>query len=431
MLKIMQKILRFMAKAIINKYQPVIVGITGSVGKTSAKEAIFLVLSWKFKVWKNEKNYNNEIGIPLTIIGSETGGKSIFKWGGIFFRWLSFIILPRQYPKILVLEMGVDHPGDMEYLVGFIPLTVGIITNISGSHLEYFKSVDHIAREKGKIMNKLPEHGLAILNADDERIVALKDKIRAPILSYGFSEVAHIKVINQTFGSEGMELKGINFKISYEGKTIPVRLPHIIAEHLIYAALAAIAIGIYFKINLVEIAVILENYSSPSGRMNLVPGIKNSEIIDDTYNASPKSTLVALDALDKLSKKRKIAVLGDMLELGEESEKGHREVAEKVFRMKTDLFFAIGKRMEIVVKKLMELKYPADRIFYFDDPDLLGRKLQEEIQVGDAILVKGSQGMRMEKIVEEIMAEPLKAKDVLCRQNKEWLKITLNKENFG
>jgi len=430
MLKILQKILRFMAKAIINKYQPVIVGITGSVGKTSAKEAIFLVLSSKFKVWKNEKNCNNEIGIPLTIIGSETGGRSIFKWCGVFLKWLSFIVLPRQYPEILVLEMGVDHPGDMEYLVGFIPLTVGIITNISGSHLEYFKNVDHIAREKGKIMNKLPEHGLAILNADDERIVALKDKIKAPIISFGFSDEAHIKAVYQTFGSEGMEPKGINFKISYEGKTIPVRLPHIIAEHLIYTALIAITTGIYFKINLVEIAGILENFSSPPGRMNLIPGIKNSKIIDDTYNASPKSTLVALDVLDKLSKKRKIVVLGDMLELGEETEKGHKEVAEKIFRIKTDLFFAVGKRMEITVKRLMELKYPADKIFYFDDLNLLGRKLQEEIREGDVILVKGSQGMRMEKIVEEIMAEPLKAKDVLCRQNKEWLKITLNKDNF-
>ncbi|HDZ85746.1 MAG TPA: hypothetical protein ENH35_04360, partial [Candidatus Moranbacteria bacterium] len=150
-LQFLEAMLRWMSTVVIKKYRPDIVGISGSVGKTSTKEAVFTVLSSKFRVRKNLKNYNNEIGIPLTIIGAETGGRSILKWLVVFLKWLGIIILPYKYPEILVLEMGVDHPGDMKYLTSFIPIKVGILTNISPSHLEFFRDIDHIAGEKGKL----------------------------------------------------------------------------------------------------------------------------------------------------------------------------------------------------------------------------------------------------------------------------------------
>lgn len=429
-LQLLEKITRFMARAVIRKYRPIIVGITGSVGKTSAKEAVALVLSLKYRVRKNEKNYNNEVGIPLTIIGAEAGGRSVFKWSWVAIKWFLMMIFPFRYSEVLVLEMGIDRPGDMDYLKSFIPVTVGIVTAISSSHLEFFKSVDHIAREKGKILNDIPDHGAAILNADDERAAALEEKLKIPVLTYGFSEKAQVKGVYQSSDLEGIARTGIQFKLNYDGKAIPMRLPHVVAEHLVYAALSAIAAGIHFKINLVEIAEALEKFSPPPGRMNILSGIKKSLIIDDTYNASPKSMVAALEVLRNIPGGRKIAVLGDMLELGEYLERGHKEVAEKVFAAKTDLFFAIGKRMEIAVKHLISLGYPKEKIFYFSDLELLGRKLQEEILEKDVILLKGSQGMRLEKVVEEIMAEPLRAKELLCRQNKEWKNMPLNMDNF-
>jgi len=429
-LQLLEKIMRFMARSVIRKYEPIIVGITGSVGKTSAKEAVFLVLSSKYRVRKNEKNYNNEVGIPLTIIGAQSGGHSVLRWGWVVVKWLALMLFPLRYPEIIVLEMGIDRPGDMDYLTSFIPVTVGIVTAIASNHLEFFKNIDHIAREKGRILKDVPSHGLAILNADDERVAAFKEKVKIPVLTYGFSENSHVKGVRQSFGSEGIERTGIQFKLSYEGKTIPMRLPHVVAEHLVYATLAAIATGIYFKINLVEIAKTLEKFSPPPGRMNLIPGVKRSFILDDTYNASPRSMLAALEVLHTLPGGRKIAVLGDMLELGEDLERGHKEVAEKVFAAKADLFFAIGKRMEIAMHHLISLGYPTDKIFYFSDLEMMGKKLQDEMEEGDVILVKGSQGMRLEKIVEEVMAEPLRAEKILCRQNKEWRNMPLNVENF-
>lgn len=421
-LKYLEAMLRWMAIVVLKKYNPRIVGITGSVGKTSAKEAIYLVLSSKFRTRKNIKNYNNEIGIPLTIIGAESGNKSLWKWLKVFFKWLGIIIFPVEYPEILVLEMGVDKPGDMRYLLSFIPVKVGVVTSISPVHLEYFKSIDHIAKEKGKIVETLAEDGFAVLNVDDSRVLEMKNRTNARIITYGFSDKSEVKASDAVCMSEKNRLEGISFKLNYEGKSIPVRLRKILAIHQIQAALAAISAGIAFKINLVDITASLEYFVSPCGRMNLIVGINNSFIIDDTYNASPASVIAALNALESLEASRKIAVLGDMLELGAEEEKGHKEVARKIFEMNANLFFAVGDRMKIAVKELERLNYPGEKIFWFDNPNEAGRVLLDKINNGDLILVKGSQGMRMEKIVEKIMTDPAKARNLLCRQSEEWWK---------
>lgn len=420
--KFLQAVLRMMAIIILKKYKPQIVGITGSVGKTSAKEAVFCVLAEKFSVWKNEKNYNNEIGIPLTVIGAESGCRSLGKWVKVFFKWLGLIIWPADYPKILVLEMGVDAPGDMKYLLGFIPVKIAILTSISPVHLEYFKSIEHIAREKGKIIEALPEDGFAILNGDDEKVSALKEKTKAETILYGFRDPAGVKASDVVYIADNGKPAGLSFKLNYEGKSIPVRLKHILATHQIYAALAAISAGIVFKINLVDIAAALEKFTTPCGRMNLISGINMSSIIDDTYNASPKAAVAALEVMDKIGAQRKIAVLGDMLELGAEEEKGHKEAARKIFEIGADLFLAVGDRMKLAVQELEKLKYPAEKVFWFDNPASCGDKLKETISPGDLILVKGSQSMRMEKVVEKIMANPEKARNLLCRQSEEWWK---------
>lgn len=418
----LEKILRFMAKAILWKYKPKIVGITGSVGKTSAKEAVFAVLSSRFQVRKNEKNYNNEIGLPLTIIGLESGNRSIFKWTKIFFIWLIKIIFPFKYPEILILEMGVDRPEDMDYLLSFIQPTVGIITNVSGSHLEYFKNVEHIAREKGKLVKNLNEDQMAILNADIDNVFSLSKKIKSKIILFGIGERAQIKASNITFNFDNFKPQGISFKLNYNGKTIPIRLPFILAPHLIYAALSAVATGIFFKINLVDIAKSLEKFSAPIGRMNLIEGKSGSFVIDDSYNSSPTSALAAMEVLKNLKAIRKIVALGDMLELGENSELGHREVLKRAFSNGAGLFFLSGDRMKEAAQELESRGEISAKLFFFDNPGLLGKELAKILREGDLVLVKGSQGARMEKAVFEIMRNPDEAEKLICRHSKDWLK---------
>ncbi len=424
-LQFLQKILRLMAMGVLKKYNPRVVGVTGSVGKTSAKEAIFTVLAGHFRVRRNEKNYNNEIGIPLTVIGSGGGGSSFLRWLEVFFKWMAVMLLPFEYPEILVLEMGADRPGDLKYLTDFVKLEIGVLTDISESHMEFFKNLEGIAREKGMIIKALDEKGLAIINIDNPALVDLKDQAKSSLVTVGFSREAEMQATDLAFvysGEAGAEIKGMSFKLNYKGTSIPVRLNNILARHQIYPALFAAAIGTWLGLNLVEIGAALENFSPPCGRMNLIAGIKKTSIIDDTYNASPVSAQAALETLGEIAAPRKIAVLGDMLELSGETESGHRNVARKFLEIKGDLFLTVGKRMRFAVEELLKNNFNKNNIFSFSNPMDAGKKLQEIIRERDLILVKGSQSMRMEKIVEEIMAQPQKAGELLCRQNPEWKK---------
>ena len=418
----LEKILRWMAIIILKKYNPHIIGITGSVGKTSTKEAVFSVLAAEFRVRRNEKNYNNEIGIPLTIIGAKSGEGSFLRWAGVFLKWMAVIASPFKYPEILVLEMGADKPGDMKYLTEFIHLKTSIITDVSPSHIEFFHTLENIAKEKGTLVKKLEEDGLAILNADNKYVIELKNQTKAEVLTCGFSEESDLQAtdISFAYNDQDQEVHGLTFKLNFKGTTIPVRLNNILAKHQVYSALMAIAVGIKFEINLVEVAAALENFVSPCGRMNLLKGIKNTLLIDDSYNASPTSVCAALEVLEEVKAKRKIVVLGDMLELGIETEKGHHEVARKFLEIGGDIFFAVGPRMKLAAEELKNKNFPKDKIFYFQDPIMAGLKLQEVMKEGDLVLVKGSQGARMEKVLEEVIFKTLSARDLLCRQSKSW-----------
>ncbi len=419
---LLEKILKFMAIVTLKVHKPKIVGITGSVGKTSAKEAIFEVLRDNFKVRKNEENYNNEIGVPLTIVGAKTGGNNPVKWMWVVLRWIVGIIIPFGYPKILVLEMAIDRPGDMKYLTSFIPSNVGVLTDISSSHLEFFKGVGAITKEKSILVKKLPEDGLAVLNSDNEIIKKLKNHIKARIVDFGIEGDAKISAtdIQFVYDEKSKKIRGLSFKLNYEGNFVPIRLPYIIARHHLYAVLAAIAVGNYFKMNLLDIAKKLEKLEPPHGRMNPIEGVNNSLIIDDTYNSSPVSAKAALDTVEKMRAARRIAVLGDMMELGEDSESGHIQVIKKALSKNFDIIALVGKRMKKASESLSSEEISNKKIVYFNNPNEAGMKINGSVREGDLILVKGSQAMRMEKIIENIMEKPEDAETLLCRQSHKW-----------
>lgn len=428
MRKLVRLKLKILAKMILAKYKPKIIGITGSVGKTSTKEAVYTVLKTKYNVRRNTKNYNNEIGLPLTIIGSDSPGKSIFGWIGVFGKALGLILFKdKNYPKILVLEMGVDRPGDMKYLLGITKGDIGIVTLISHSHEEFFNDVKEIQKEKGLLVENLKPGGWAILNFDNELTRELAGKSKVKVLSYGFKEGSNVRAQELVFSFEKTKevdnLLGLSFKLTYNGSFIPVLLPQVIGYNSIYAALAAAAVGITMEMNLVEISKAMREFDSPNGRMNLIDGIKHTLIIDDTYNSSPTSVMSALDIVTKIpitKEARRFAVLGDMLELGRYSEEGHKEVGRYVAKSGINKLIAVGERARDIARAAEEAGMDRDNIFEYTDIAEAGRFIEQRIEHGDLVLVKGSQGMRMEKIVKEIMAEPLRAKELLVRQEEEW-----------
>jgi len=427
MRKLLRLKLKILAKLILKRYRPTVIGITGSIGKTSAKEAISKVLDGKLSYRASSKNYNNEIGVPLTIIGSDSPGKNIIGWLAIFFKVLKLILIKdKNYPGVLILEMGVDKPGDLNYLTGIAPVNVALVTAVSYSHFEYFGSLSNIKKEKQVIIEKLDNKGLAILNYDNEPTREMSGASKTRVLTYGLLEGADLQAqdITYNFNRGDYELYGINFKLNYKGSIVPVVMKNVLSETSIYAALAAVAVGIYFNLNLVEIANSLNDFSLPHGRMNLLPGIKHTFIIDDTYNSSPEAAIAAIDILSRVKiddKASRYAVLGEMLEIGHYTEEGHRLVGSKVFESGIDYLVAIGEKARDFIRGAKEAGMLEDNLFYFDNLNEAGHFLQNRITVGDVLLVKGSQGARTEKIVKELMAEPEKAPQLLVRQGKEWL----------
>lgn len=419
----MEMILAFLAREIVKKYNPKIVGITGSIGKTSAKEAIFCVLHDHFRVRQNIKNYNNELGVPLTIIGSESGGASPVAWLKIIAKAVNLLFsTQKDYPEILVLEMGADKPGDIAYLVKIAPCFVGVLTKISPSHLEAFKTIEAVAREKQKIITHLGKNGFAVLNFDDERVEACAENTKAQVISYGFGEAA-VRALDLTEINEQKELVGLKFKIQHNGHAVPAFMPGVIGAHGLYAGLAATGVGLAFGLNLIEISEGLKKYKAPKGRMSVIAGVKDSLIIDDTYNSSPDAAMAALDTLKKVNIagiKRKVAILGDMLELGNLTEDAHRNLGKKAVESGAVLIVAVGNYRKLIADGAYSVGLPESQIVQFENSILAGQAMNDLLQSGDIALVKGSQGARMERVVKSIMRNPEQAENLLVRQGSDW-----------
>lgn len=418
MKKILQFILKSLAKAVIKKYQPKVIAITGSVGKTSTKEAIFAVLQDKFITRAPAKNFNNEIGTPLTILGQKKSpAKNILAWLWIFVVSLKLLIIrDKNYPEVLVLEMGADKPGDIKYLTSIAKPDISVITAIGASHIEFFRSIANIVKEKSSILDRLDKDGLAVINNDDANLQKLISEYKNKIYTFGKKEGSSVKISDIHISKKDNNY-GTSFKLIYQGAEVPMFLPYVLGWQHSYAAASAAAVALYLGINLVDVGKKLLKYKPARGRTNLIRGIKNTWIIDDSYNASPQSAKAALDLLaDMPIVGHKIAVLGDMLELGALTEEAHQEVGRELVRLGIDYLFVVGERSRDIARGAKEAGMDEDNIYHFPYTKEAGIFLQERLKENDVILVKGSRGAKMEQIVYEIMAKPWQAKDLLVGQ---------------
>lgn len=424
---IFQKILGVLAKTYIARFKPVIVAVTGNVGKTSTKEAIAAVLKNHKRIRVSAGNLNNEWGVPLSILGEGSG--SYYDRGGTLGFWLRVImksfwglLTGAVYPEVLILEYGAEKPGDIKKLAQNFKPHVAVITAVGEIpvHVEYFSGPQALAKEKSRLVEGLSGEDFAVLNIDDEEVIAMKDKTRGQSLTFGFGERATVRVssFDLKIGPAG-EPRGVIFKLHYQDSFVLGKIEGVLGKSQAWSAAAAAVVGIIFGLNLAQISEALGQYQGPAGRLRILRGIKESWIIDDTYNASPASTHLALETIKTLTAKRKIVVLGDMLELGEYSEKAHREAGNFAGTV-ADWLITVGARAKFIADAAGN-QLPMDRILNFNDSREAAWKVRELVQEGDLILVKGSQGMRMERIVEASMFEPEKKKELLVRQSQKWL----------
>jgi UDP-N-acetylmuramoyl-tripeptide--D-alanyl-D-alanine ligase len=424
MMDLLSEILCVLSRLTIWRYRPKIVGVTGSVGKTSTKVAIGTVLGTNHRVRVSYANLNNHLGLPLAILGVWTpeevklvgrdtpaGTARVRK----FFFWTKVIVIgvwnilfrADGYPDVLVLEYGADRPGNIKSLLKIAKPTIGVVTAIGDVpvHVEFYESSADVAREKSRLIDGLPASGFAVLGADDEVVLRLKDRTRASVMTFGFSSGVDVRVTRFENKMEDGKPVGISFKIEYAGSIVPVRVGGVFGRAHASAAAAAAAVGLIFGMNLVTISEALERYVPERSRMQLVSGIKHTLVLDDAYNASPLSMCAAIETLADLTASRKVAVLGDMLELGKHTPEAHEAVGRQVAGV-ADILVAVGPRAKFIAEAAAKAGMKRSAISAFDDADSAINPVKELIKEGDLILVKGSHAMQMEKVVAELREVP-------------------------
>ncbi len=452
--KIVTAALLWETRAVIKKHKPAIIAITGSVGKTSTKDAAYHILADAgVFVRKSEKSFNSEIGLPLTVLGLQNA------WGNPV-GWVQNILLGlgqvypilgsgtrAPYPKCLVLEVGADHLGDIEGLVKWLKPDIAAITAVSKVpvHVEFFPSPEAVLKEKLALPRGVRSGGKLVLPANDPSILAVRaDVPDAPCLTFGVDCQADVMTVSPeiVYGTDEKNIAtfkkpvGMSFVLKYEAKGIKVSIIGVVGTQHIHSIAAAAAIALSYGINFEAVAASIPKYQAPRGRMNILEGIVGTVLVDDSYNSSPDALKEALSVLREIQSARKIAVLGDMMELGKFSAEEHRTAGERVAEafgvgtgITADILVTVGIRARDIAEGAMAAGLSKDMIHSFDTSVEAGEWLRnllhkESILQGDSgtvILIKGSQSSRMERVSYALLADQSRAAEFLVRQDAEWL----------
>jgi len=359
--------LQTLATAVRKVWGKPLVGVTGSAGKTTTKEAIAHVLASRFRVLKSEGNFNNHFGLPLMLLKLE----------------------PEH--DMAVIEMGMSHAGEIRALAAIAQPEIGVVTNVAPVHLEFFDSLAGIARAKYELIESLPASGTAVLNADDEYVSQFGRDFRGKVISYGTRETADVRVENvQPRGAEGSQ-----FDVVTAAGCELARLP-LVGEHNILNALAAVAVALARGLRLSEAVGALATLV-PADKRGQVLQLGNITVVNDCYNSNPKALHAMVDALATMAAKRRILVAGEMLELGPAGEEMHRAAGRHVAAKKIDVLVGVRGQSQAMVESARAAGINAT---FVDTPEEAGEWLARETRDGDVVLLKASRGVKLEKALE-------------------------------
>ncbi|HXM67347.1 MAG TPA: UDP-N-acetylmuramoyl-tripeptide--D-alanyl-D-alanine ligase [Candidatus Acidoferrum sp.] len=359
--------LQTLAKAVRKLWGKTLVGVTGSAGKTTTKEAIAHVLSARFRVLKSEGNFNNHFGLPLMLLKLEPGY------------------------EVAVIEMGMSHPGEIRALATIAHPEVGVVTNVAPVHLEFFDSLAGIARAKYELIESLPANGTAVLNSDDDYVSQFGRGFKGKVVMYGTRSTADVRAEKiQTKGREGVE-----FDVVIGGVREHAVLP-LVGEHNVLNALAAVAVGLERGMKPSEAVAALASLAAADKRGQVLQ-VGNITVINDCYNSNPKALDAMVDALARMAAKRRIVVAGEMLELGPAGEELHRQAGEHIAGKKIDVLLGVRGLAEAMVGAAKQAGMRAE---FAADSEKAGEWLAREARDGDAVLLKASRGVKLEKALE-------------------------------
>lgn len=418
-------VLTLEARLVLKKYSPKIIAITGSVGKTSTKDAIYAAISNSFNVRRSPKSFNAQVGLPLTILNLSNAWSNPFLWIKNMCKGAKLLFVQDvEFPEILILEVGADMPGDIERVTKWLTPDIVVFTRLGSVpvHVEHFASPKDVALDKSYLVRALQNEGVLLVNSDDEDVVKMRKYTKGRVVTFGQGDRAHIRGSNIRVDYDEGTPSGVSFKLDYDGRSMPVQLTHVLGRHHVYAALAALAVGYELGVNMVDLLEGVRAYTPPPGRLRLIEGVNGSSIIDDTYNSSPVAAHAALDTLADIdSQGEKIALIGDMLELGKYTKSEHRKLGQHAAKVCTQLAL-VGKYSEYVKQGAIESGLSEDAITIYDTSEAAGTHLKDILLEHDVILVKGSQGVRLERAVLAMMQDLSTSESLLVRQDTEWLK---------
>ncbi len=411
------------ARAVLKKYKPRLIVVTGSVGKTSTKDATYAALKQVAFVRKSEKSYNSDIGAPLTILGVPNGWSNLYQWFKNLFDGAMLLLISTPYPTWLVVEVGADRPGDISKSLSWLKPTVVVTTRFPAIpvHVEYYASPEAVIEEELYPLSALAEGGVAVINADEPHTaqVTLKSGVRT--LTYGFSKRADVRAHRYRVSKKAGLPSGITFDVMHQGTEISIVIPGVVGKTHVYAILGGMAGALATGATLSNIAKLADSYDAPPGRLRLVPGMHESLIVDDSYNSSPAAVEEALEALQNATHTgRRIGILGDMLELGSFSAKEHARIGV-LAESRLDMLITVGVRARGIAEAALEKGMPVSAVHLFERGSDAASSVLSELKKGDVVLIKGSQSMRMERITKALMQNPEEAVKFLPRQDTEWL----------
>ncbi|MFZ2593295.1 MAG: UDP-N-acetylmuramoyl-tripeptide--D-alanyl-D-alanine ligase [Minisyncoccia bacterium] len=429
--KILKKTLIYLlileARIALRRHQPKIITVTGSIGKTSTKDAIFSVLSGSFAVRKSDKSFNTEVGVPLTILGLTNAWNSPLGWAKNLMKGLSVALLDKNYPTWLVLEVGADAPGDIASVAKWITPTIAVLTAVPDVpvHVEYFPSPEAVLKEKRALPDAVKKDGLVIIDGDCAHTKKISTTF-APrtVKTYGYDKSNDILISSAFVVYEKTKPVGMDFMITSGDAEVDASTRGVVGKQGGYPIAAAVAVGKFLNIPHETLSTRLRGHEAPKGRMRLLEGIHGSVVIDDTYNASPEAVNAALEALSSITcTGNRIAVIGDMAELGKYTQQAHVETGEYAVS-RCDVLCTIGMRAKDMAAAAINAGMKEDAVFEYKHGEWqeLIEKLESMITQHDIVLLKGSQFIRLEKVAIHLLKEPGRAKELLVRQDEEWQK---------
>src|SRR6266550_427588 len=413
MKNIVQFLLEFQAKRFLKHHKPKVVAITGSVGKTSTKLFTGAVLNQRFKVLVQEGNYNMHISVPMTIFDLPMPAqlKNPFAWVAVL--WYMELKIHRPFNfDVIILELGTDRPGDIAHFGKYLRPDIGVVTAVAPEHMEFFSSIDKVAKEELTVANFSQ---LALINRDDIDATFARFVNNSSIDTYGTSGVAEYRYVVEDF-EVGKGFQGKLISPEFGEQSVNLNL---VGEHNIKAAVAAAAIGIKLGLQTPEVVAGLSAIKPVKGRMQLLRGLKNSVLIDDTYNSCPSAAVAALQTLYLFPNKQKIAILGSMNELGDFSKQAHEAVGEVCDPTMLDWLVTIGDEAERYLAPAAASK--GCQVRSFKSPYDAGAFAHSVLHPGAAVLAKGSQNGVFAEESLKILLHETEEESQLVRQGADWL----------